>query len=605
MSGALRSHQQNWNRMQANTFTAVEQRADESAMQNQTALRGQDLAMDKAKMDDATTRRWQNAAYGLKRMDLGAQNPLLAGGISSMRSALDSDMFGQSVTPTVQPTFGMQSGSIGGWNTSITGSSLLNERGFARGGPVNGPGPVGVDSVPARLAPGEYVLPPETAQALGGPRTLNQIVRSTTGREPGATIHHDGRQGLARGGPPLETPNGYAITKQGSEQTRMLNEQGMNNTLAVSPGAFRDAQVLHERSNEAPVDTRQTGIPQVASNVLPGSTARGEQSQRPMSISKAARALTQQATSPRAEPTLATPPPQGDYNFQVVPEGTISPLGTPTEMAVDEAKRLSANARNVYNSESPILRRGNVFTDDPTWQPYVENAGATQSLGAAYTGEPRKPREPTARDRMEQNIRFQPYEVQVAMRAQFDQREQEQAHERAQQQLVNDSYIANTRASFENPATMAQAALAQEQLTGLRELREREARERAKQPTREAILRAGGTETLAEEALLAQNPAHAAQAEAARRQMEAANLKRAGWGNDPRPGQVDPATMRYTGRENRGFWPWLGQAVGWAVDAPGYGQVEVMDDLGNTYWTDLDDPIMETMRQRSIRSATR
>jgi hypothetical protein len=80
MAGALRNHQQNWNRMQDNTYSGIEQRADESVM---TDLRGQNLAMQKAGMDDATTRRGQN--FGL----VGDLSKPRATGLEGLSSLLD------------------------------------------------------------------------------------------------------------------------------------------------------------------------------------------------------------------------------------------------------------------------------------------------------------------------------------------------------------------------------------------------------------------------------------------------------------------------------------------------------------------------------------
>lgn len=54
---------------------------------------------------------------------------------------------------------------------------------YRMGGPVSG-GPPGVDTVPARLNNGEYVLPVQTTQAMGGKPVLDQAVLATTGKPP-------------------------------------------------------------------------------------------------------------------------------------------------------------------------------------------------------------------------------------------------------------------------------------------------------------------------------------------------------------------------------------------------------------------------------------
>ena len=57
-------------------------------------------------------------------------------------------------------------------------------RGYAPGGAVNGP-VKNKDSVPAMLTPGEYVLPVQSAQAMGGKEVLDKFVKSTNdGKSP-------------------------------------------------------------------------------------------------------------------------------------------------------------------------------------------------------------------------------------------------------------------------------------------------------------------------------------------------------------------------------------------------------------------------------------
>lgn len=54
---------------------------------------------------------------------------------------------------------------------------------YRKGGPVAG-GPPGVDTVPAKLTNGEYVLPVPTTRAMGGKPVLDQAVLATTGKPP-------------------------------------------------------------------------------------------------------------------------------------------------------------------------------------------------------------------------------------------------------------------------------------------------------------------------------------------------------------------------------------------------------------------------------------
>jgi hypothetical protein len=74
--------------------------------------------------------------------------------------------------------------------------SALRKLGMKDGGEVKGPGGPRDDKVPAKgpqgervqLSNGEYVLPWETVDALGGAEELDELVRETTGREPGPKV---------------------------------------------------------------------------------------------------------------------------------------------------------------------------------------------------------------------------------------------------------------------------------------------------------------------------------------------------------------------------------------------------------------------------------
>lgn len=59
----------------------------------------------------------------------------------------------------------------------------------------------GVDKIPAMLTEGEYVLPVDTVEQLGGPERLDNLVRSTNGQEPGGVpVQKQGLRGYAAGG---------------------------------------------------------------------------------------------------------------------------------------------------------------------------------------------------------------------------------------------------------------------------------------------------------------------------------------------------------------------------------------------------------------------
>ena len=208
MAGALRNHQQNWNRMQDNTYSGIEQRADEAAMQNQTELRSKNLAMDMANMDDATTRREHN--LGLVG-DLGKLSPgLIAMGNTGMATA------------------GARQGE---WDTPQ----------FKTGGLIDGPPPPpdGSDNVDIKAKAGEYVLPPEAVQLLGL-ETLDRIVTVATGQPPvhGGTPTDEGKPGFATGGGVLQS------LQQGLEDRRTQVAKNIEAKRAAgwqpSVGGFAD-----------------------------------------------------------------------------------------------------------------------------------------------------------------------------------------------------------------------------------------------------------------------------------------------------------------------------------------------------------------------------
>lgn len=110
---------------------------------------------------------------------------------------------------------------------------------YARGGEIgNVQMDRGTDTIDAKVRPGEYLLNPETVQAVGGGshengvRNLDQLVRRTTGRQPG----------------PIEMPDADRM-KQGFERSGMVdprtNEQKMADFARASNA---QSDYMHDKS---------------------------------------------------------------------------------------------------------------------------------------------------------------------------------------------------------------------------------------------------------------------------------------------------------------------------------------------------------------------
>lgn len=76
-------------------------------------------------------------------------------------------------------------------------------REFSQGGYVDGPGPRGIDSVPAMLAPGEGVLTAREVDQLGGPAGFAQLRASLRGERPAAGTGGTATARPTAGGSPM------------------------------------------------------------------------------------------------------------------------------------------------------------------------------------------------------------------------------------------------------------------------------------------------------------------------------------------------------------------------------------------------------------------
>jgi hypothetical protein len=114
---------------------------------------------------------------------------------------------------------------------------------YRMGGPVAG-GPPGVDTVPARLNNGEYVLPVQTTQAFGGKPALDQAVLATTGKPP---VGYEGG-GIVPADMPYTTPYERDIARSEAG----MNDFGLNgisrqDKLAIANLQMQAGQQLENR----------------------------------------------------------------------------------------------------------------------------------------------------------------------------------------------------------------------------------------------------------------------------------------------------------------------------------------------------------------------
>jgi len=133
-------------------------------------------------------------------------------------------------------------GMMGAQNMAATGSALGNIGPGPLGGGVVGPGTGTSDSIPAMLSNGEYVLPADTVNGMGGPGGVASMVRGYAAGGPVTDMQSvpqsvqggEGFQGL--GGLPMQ-----AITTAIGAAAPALN--------AIAPGAGQAAQIGVQLAN--------------------------------------------------------------------------------------------------------------------------------------------------------------------------------------------------------------------------------------------------------------------------------------------------------------------------------------------------------------------
>ena len=230
------------------------------------------------------------------------------------------------------------------------------------------------DSIPARVTPGEFVLPPETVHAMGGAGALQAAVDATHTPAPEQAFVPRGfkpKVFFANGGRPEDQipTDGYpkAPAPDGSQSNPMNTELGRNvsNLANAVPGALGGSASALARTGGA----------------ISGAINSGTNAARGAGIGGGAAA----AAAPAAASTMASPAPStAPASSVATPQATPpagSTMGPPSSAAPQEV-------------QPGIFRQGNSFGDSaqsaalgaqPRGLPSRQNDLAAQNLAAQST----------------------------------------------------------------------------------------------------------------------------------------------------------------------------------------------------------------------------
>jgi hypothetical protein len=179
---------------------------------------------------------------------------------------------------------------------------------FARGGPIVG-GIPGRDTVDIKAQQGEYELPVPTVRAVGKP-ALDQLVRDTTGQEPGP-------QPITQDGRPLPRGNTKRPAQVGRHPAAAFERGGRADplipiALAAAPAAALAAQPYAAAAGRAlayPYTENQVvnRVPKPNASTLMD----GRQPASPSAVTHASRAMAPAELDAIRRTGFATPPPGG------------------------------------------------------------------------------------------------------------------------------------------------------------------------------------------------------------------------------------------------------------------------------------------------------
>ena len=138
------------------------------------------------------------------------------------------------------------------------------------------------DSIPAMVAPGEFILPPDTVHAMGGKEALNQVVQAT--HTPAPVNADEGAKGVGRGlfgiESPAQAPAPTSTTAPGAqagagagrgvvnpsmaEPSKPLQQPGPANAPSgteVMPGVYRNGNSYGDSAGAALAGAQPGGLP--------------------------------------------------------------------------------------------------------------------------------------------------------------------------------------------------------------------------------------------------------------------------------------------------------------------------------------------------------
>lgn len=146
----------------------------------------------------------------------------------------------QSALSTVRKTLDALDGKVANASVYISAYNK-NAMPYSSGGPVKGSGPKGVDSVPAVLAPGEYVLNARDVDRLGGPAAIDAWRRGDAAQQA-RSLMTSARPTAPTGGVPV-VEHRHTIVIEGTGVMRGMREviriSGPEATLGIRADVVR------------------------------------------------------------------------------------------------------------------------------------------------------------------------------------------------------------------------------------------------------------------------------------------------------------------------------------------------------------------------------
>ncbi len=249
-------------------------------------------------------------------------------------------------------------GMMGAQNLAATGSVLGNIGPGPLGGGVVGPGTGTSDNIPAMLSNGEYVLPADTVNGMGGPGGVASAVKGYAEGGPVTDMNSvpqsvqggDGFQGL--GGLPMQ-----AITTAVGAAAPALN--------AIAPGAGQAAQIGVQLANRTAAYAGQLagiGVGGLLETFLPHGSP----------IADPGNSWVGKIASGFAGAKPALPNKAGD---QSAPAGQPAPAQTPEQAAALNQQTTQPNAPmvNVEQMNNYTPDGGRSIADQVAWHGMVAN----------------------------------------------------------------------------------------------------------------------------------------------------------------------------------------------------------------------------------------